>query len=76
MDMTSLTCHCNHLTTFTATDIVVPVNTIDFSEVFSADITDNALVFSTIIVLFVLYVIAVILLRRKDKQDIINVSTF
>ncbi|XP_070555890.1 polycystin-1-related protein-like isoform X2 [Ptychodera flava] len=64
-----MVCRCNHLTSFTAADFVVPVNKINFSRVFQIDIGDNSLVLATILSLFVLYLILAVYLRRKDKQD-------
>ncbi|XP_070569354.1 polycystin-1-like protein 2 [Ptychodera flava] len=63
-------CQCNHLTSFTAADFVVPVNEIDFGGVFRADIKDNTVVLGTVITLFILYIVVVILMRKKDKQDL------
>uniref|UniRef100_A0ABM0GNB4 Polycystic kidney disease protein 1-like 3-like n=1 Tax=Saccoglossus kowalevskii TaxID=10224 RepID=A0ABM0GNB4_SACKO len=65
-------CQCNHLTSFTASDFVVPVNKIDFGTVFTKNILDNSSVLITILTFFVAYVLLAIYLRRKDKQDIVN----
>ncbi|XP_070577646.1 polycystin-1-like protein 2 [Ptychodera flava] len=64
-------CKCTHLTSF-GSDFVVPPNTIDFSEAFAnfANLADNASVFSTVIVIFALYVIVAIWARREDKKDV------
>lgn len=65
-------CLCYHLTTF-GSDMVVPPNTIDFSNVWSKfDLTNNAGVFSTIVTLFGLYIIVAIWARYMDKKDIIK----
>ena len=68
-------CFCNHLTSF-GSDAVVPPNTIDFSNVWAkfANLNENAAVFSTVISLIGLYIILLIWLRYKDKQDLIKVS--
>ncbi|CAF0835622.1 unnamed protein product [Adineta ricciae] len=71
----STECLCTHLTTF-GSDFYVPPNTIDFKTVFTKFKTlhENAAVFSTVIVIFGLYLLAAIWARRKDKQDLVKVS--
>ncbi|XP_077985128.1 polycystin-1-like protein 2 [Glandiceps talaboti] len=66
-------CACNHLTSFAA-DLYVAPNTIDFGTVFQkfANLGENASVFSTIFVIFGLYVAGVIFCRRADKRDLIK----
>ncbi|XP_002737449.1 polycystin-1-like protein 2 [Saccoglossus kowalevskii] len=68
-EMNTITCVCNHLTSFTAGEFVVPVNKIDFSSVFNKDIADNAVVLATVLVFFAIYAILALWLRRKDKND-------
>ncbi|XP_077998217.1 polycystin-1-like protein 2 [Glandiceps talaboti] len=68
----TIVCECNHLTKFVAADIIVPVNTIDFSTVFSKDITDNSVVLLTISAFFIIYILIVMWMRRKDKHDLIE----
>ncbi|XP_066301956.1 polycystin-1-like protein 2 [Branchiostoma lanceolatum] len=72
-DINVTECLCNHLTSFGA-DFVTPPNTIDFSTVFAkfANLSDNAVVFSTVIVIICLYFIALPFLRRQDKKDLIR----
>jgi len=71
----STECLCTHLTTF-GSDFYVPPNTIDFKTVFTKFKTlhENAAVFSTVIVIFGLYVIAAVWARRKDRRDLVKVS--
>jgi hypothetical protein len=71
----STECLCTHLTTF-GSDFYVPPNTIDFKTVFKKfkKIHENAAVFSTVIAIFGLYILAAIWARRKDKHDLIKVS--
>ena len=71
-------CYFNHLTTFTSVlaDVVVPVNTIDFGNVFSTDLSlQSSIVMIVIIIGLLIYMISVIWMRKKDKQDILNVRT-
>ena len=67
-------CLCTHLTSF-GSDAVVPPNTIDFSNVWAkfANLNENAAVFSTVISLIGVYILLLIWLRYKDKQDLIKV---
>ncbi|CAF4229923.1 unnamed protein product, partial [Rotaria sp. Silwood2] len=69
----STECLCRHLTTFGG-DFYVPPNTIDFKTVFKKfkKLHENAAVFSTVMVIFGIYIIAAIWSRRKDKQDLIK----
>lgn len=71
----STECLCTHLTTF-GSDFYVPPNTIDFKTVFLKfkKLHENAAVFSTVMVIFGLYIIAAIWARRKDKHDLIKVN--
>ncbi|XP_035680498.1 uncharacterized protein LOC118418574 [Branchiostoma floridae] len=63
-------CLTTHLTSF-GSDFMVPPNSIDFSTVFAkfANLSDNAAVFSTVIVMFGLYFIIVFFLFKADKRD-------
>ncbi|XP_038048999.1 polycystin-1-like [Patiria miniata] len=69
----SIHCLCNHLSSF-ASSFFVPPNTIDFSTVFSKflNLGDNAAVFATVLGFLGLYLLLLVWLRRKDKQDIIK----
>ncbi|CAF3623851.1 unnamed protein product [Rotaria sp. Silwood1] len=71
----STECLCTHLTTF-GSDFFVPPNKIDFTTVFTKfkKLHENAAVFSTVIVIFSLYILAGIWARRKDKLDLIKVN--
>ena len=63
-------CVCTHLTTFAGGWVVVP-NTIDWNYVFSnADFYKNPTLYITEIVIVVVYIIAFIWARRKDKKDV------
>ncbi|KAI8514730.1 hypothetical protein Bbelb_073210, partial [Branchiostoma belcheri] len=63
-------CLTTHLTSF-GSDFIVPPNSIDFSTVFAkfANLSDNAAVFSTVIVMFGIYFIIVYFLFKADKLD-------
>jgi hypothetical protein len=71
----STECLCTHLSTF-GSDFYVPPNTIDFKTVFKKfkKLHENAAVFSTVIVILALYVMAAIWARRKDEHDLVKVS--
>ena len=73
----STECLCKHLTSF-GSDFYVPPNTIDFKTVFKKfkKLHENAAVFSTVIVIIGLYIIAAIWARRKDKRDLVKVQSF
>ncbi|XP_070540745.1 polycystin-1-like protein 2 isoform X1 [Ptychodera flava] len=64
-------CLCNHLTSFGAAFYVVPPNPIDFDTVLDkfAHLDSNPSVFSTVIVIFALYLLIVIWARRKDRRE-------
>ncbi|XP_078674701.1 polycystin-1-like protein 2 [Branchiostoma floridae x Branchiostoma belcheri] len=66
-------CLTTHLTSFGA-DFIVPPNSIDFSTVFAkfANLSDNAAVFSTVIVMFGVYFIVVFFARKADKRDVLK----
>ncbi|KAI8514732.1 Vacuolar protein sorting-associated protein 54, partial [Branchiostoma belcheri] len=63
-------CLTTHLTAF-GSDFIVPPNSIDFSTVFAkfANLSDNAAVFSTVIVMFGIYFIIVLFVFKADKRD-------
>ncbi|CAH1264358.1 PKD1L3 [Branchiostoma lanceolatum] len=63
-------CLSTHLTSF-GSDFMVPPNSIDFSTVFAkfANLSDNAAVFSTVIVMFGIYFIIIYFLYKADKLD-------
>ncbi|XP_066282651.1 polycystin-1-like protein 2 [Branchiostoma lanceolatum] len=63
-------CLTTHLTAF-GSDFIVPPNSIDFSTVFAkfANLSDNAAVFSTVIVMFGIYFIIVVFVFKADKRD-------
>ncbi|ESP04060.1 hypothetical protein LOTGIDRAFT_73820, partial [Lottia gigantea] len=66
-------CYCNHLTSF-GSDFVVPVNTIDFTNVWAKfnNLSENAAVFSTIITVLGLYLLSLIWARYMDKKDLLK----
>ena len=66
-------CKCNHLTSF-ASDFLVAPNPIDFDKVFSADLSENFVVITVVCLLFGLYFILAVWVRRKDKEDLAKVS--
>jgi hypothetical protein len=65
-------CRCSG-NTFSTT-FYVPPNMINFLTVFSKFDATNAFVYGPLIVLFVIYVIVAIILRREDKKDLTRVS--
>ena len=68
-------CECNHLTTFAGGWVVVP-NTIDWNYVFNNfDFYKNPTLYVTESVILIVYIIAVIWARHKDKKDIQLVRT-
>lgn len=48
---------------------MVPLNTIDFANVWGKFDPANAAVYGTLIAFLVVYVIAALYLRRQDKKD-------
>ncbi|XP_070188678.1 polycystin-1-like protein 2 [Littorina saxatilis] len=63
-------CTCsNPLGVAFASSFFVAPNTIDFSTVFSKFDITNASVYGTLMVLFFLWILALVWARRKDKQD-------
>ncbi|XP_072039376.1 polycystin-1-like protein 2 [Amphiura filiformis] len=72
--LTTTKCICNHMTSF-ASSFYVPVNKIDFAYVFAnANLAENHTVFTTIICLLAFYVLMLIWLRKKDKDDLLKWS--
>lgn len=67
-------CLCNHLTEFGGGLLVAP-NPIDFDKVWAGfgNISDNLAVLLTICIGFALYVLIGVLVRKKDKQDLLKV---
>ncbi|ESN95043.1 hypothetical protein HELRODRAFT_124863, partial [Helobdella robusta] len=62
-------CLCNHLTSFSGGFVVQP-NTLDWSFIFAnADIAKNPTLYSTVIIIGLLYLLALIWARWKDKKD-------
>ena len=72
--MKNTECLCTHLSSFGG-DFYVPPNTIDFSTVFTKFKTlhENAAVFTTVIVILGIFLIAAIWTRRKDQHDLVKV---
>lgn len=66
-------CRCSG-TTFSST-FVVPLNTIDFANVWGKFDPANAAVYGTLIAFLVVYVITALYLRRQDKKDEEKVKT-
>lgn len=64
-------CYCNHLTDFGGGGPFKEPNPIDFSAAFAgfASLGDNPTVFSIVMVILLLYLIALLIARRKDKID-------
>ena len=56
--------------------MVVPPNTIDFSNVWAKfkNLSENAAVFSTVVSLLGIYIILLIWARHMDKRDIVKVK--
>ncbi|KAL8606997.1 hypothetical protein ACOMHN_041386 [Nucella lapillus] len=63
-------CECRHLTTFAGGWVVVP-NTIDWAYVFdNLDFFKNPTLYITEIVIVLVYIVAFIWARRKDRKDV------
>ena len=63
-------CTCNHTTLFSGGFAVQP-NKIDFAFVFAnLDFSSNPTLYVTQIVIFIVFLLAVIWARRKDTKDI------
>ena len=73
----TLTCHCNHLSSFGGNVVVAP-NPIDFDKVFMEFArlgeSGNIAVLVTICCMFGLYFIVVVFARRADENDKVKVS--
>ncbi|KAL9954010.1 hypothetical protein ACROYT_G041497 [Oculina patagonica] len=73
----SLQCLCDHLTSFGGYFLVTP-NTIDFDQVQvgvqTIDNPDDVIVLVTVLLVFLLYLMAVIFARRVDKRDLDKVN--
>ncbi|CAH1253107.1 PKD1L3 [Branchiostoma lanceolatum] len=69
--ITETVCACNHMTPF-GSDFATAPNSIDFNTVFSkfADLDKNSAVFSAVLVVLGLFLIAVVFARRKDIADL------
>ncbi|XP_064641904.1 uncharacterized protein LOC135496476 isoform X2 [Lineus longissimus] len=67
---TKVVCSCNHLTSFAGGWAVVP-NKLDFNFIFAnLDFAKNPTVYSTLIVIIILYSIGAIICRRADMKDV------
>ncbi|KXJ28705.1 Polycystic kidney disease protein 1-like 2 [Exaiptasia diaphana] len=66
-------CLCNHLTQFGGGLLVAP-NPIDFDQVWAGfgNISDNLAVLLTICTAFALYILIGVLVRKKDKKDLLK----
>ena len=66
-------CQCTHLTSF-GSDFVVPPNSIDFNNVFTAErFLESMPVFCTVTAVMLLYVGVMVWARREDKKDLVKV---
>ena len=66
-------CQCTHLTSF-GSDLVVPPNSIDFNNVFTAErFLESMPVFCTVTAVMLLYVGVMVWARREDKKDLVKV---
>ena len=74
-----ISCSCNHLTSFGASLLVEP-NPIDFDKVLvefkNLEETGNVAVIVTVAVFLLCYFIVLVIVRKVDKVDARNVSTF
>ena len=72
-----INCSCNHLTSFGGSLLVKP-NPIDFDKVRvefkKFPETGNTAVIVTVVIVFMCYIIALIIVRKTDKQDARHVS--
>ena len=58
-----------------ASSFYVPVNKIDFAKVFAGvNLAENHTVFTTVMCLLGVYVLMLIWLRKKDKDDMMKVK--
>ena len=65
-------CRCSG-NTFSST-FYIPPNMIDFLTVFDKFDVSNAFVYGTLIGMLIVYIIALIILRREDMKDLKRVS--
>ena len=57
-----------------ASSFYVPVNKIDFAYIFAhTNLADNHMVFTTVMCVLGVYVLMLIWLRKKDKDDLLKV---
>ncbi|XP_077978965.1 polycystin-1-like protein 2 [Glandiceps talaboti] len=70
-------CYCNHLTNFGVESFYVPINKIDWDVAFAnfARLHENPVVFVTICIIIVWYIVLLVFCRRKDKNDRLNWNT-
>ncbi|XP_066278313.1 polycystin-1-like protein 2 [Branchiostoma lanceolatum] len=68
---THMHCRCNHLTKFTG---MVAPNPINFAEVFTKDILQNPIGLILVLVVFLLYLLAVLWARKADRRDLTKVG--
>ncbi|XP_019644234.1 PREDICTED: polycystic kidney disease protein 1-like 2 [Branchiostoma belcheri] len=68
---THMHCRCDHLTKFTG--LVAP-NPINFAEVFTKDILQNPIGLILVLVIFLLYLLAVLWARKADRRDLTKVG--
>ncbi|XP_035672135.1 polycystic kidney disease protein 1-like 2 isoform X2 [Branchiostoma floridae] len=68
---THMHCRCDHLTKFTG---VVAPNPINFAEVFTKDILQNPIGLILVLVVFLLYLLAVLWARKADRRDLTKVG--
>ena len=72
-----INCACNHLTSFGGSLLVKP-NPIDFDKVLvefkKLPETGNTVVIVTVAIVFMCYFIALVFVRKRDKQDARHVS--
>ena len=67
-------CRCSHLTSFASGFIAAP-NPIDWSAVLAnASFLDSPTIYSTIICIMTIYILAAIWARRKDMKDVERVG--
>ena len=76
-DVARIQCKCNHLTSF-ASDFFVAPNPIDIDKVLEGfkNINDNVSVVVLLSLLFGLFLLLAVRLRRRDKEDASKVCSF
>lgn len=67
-DLNNTVCRCTG-NTFSSS-FYIPPNVINFLTVWGKFDASNASVYGTLIGVFVIYVVAIIFLRREDKKDV------